>query len=542
MDRFPLRTAAVWGWVAFGVLMLPAGSDVASPQIAVSASSLARCAATTTDRAGRFARDSRDNPSHFRTSPVMLVGHLFAPPPLPTVTPSVLDREVDSDGVEDHGPVVQLAPVLNPAAAEPCSSEVPIRRLPQTGPLMDDTIDRLPPVEPGILPCNDEVMQIEREVPDDNGANSIHLLPPVLEDDMSVNAPQTAGPSATDELRRLPVVVPDEKPLLGSQTPPADPLMHHLPSIPSAADRDLDLALEHVAGGREPVPLPVRPLDGQPASDPPPLDDATRATLDRNIATIIQRADDLAARGALFAARAEMLKALSAVTQALDANEGVRAHSEALGRSMRAFHEANDIAPHGSQLESELDLEQVVSGHRTPVLKNENVDHLTPIAAQQRYLEYAQQQLAVACGHVPAASQALYVLARIYTALDNSQLDPPMLCLPQAVALHRAALAVDPHNGRAANELGVLLARFGQWENARQTLLHGVAVLPSPETWHNLSVVHEQLGQLELARRASDQSAAVVVGRGEPSQDAPVQSVHWVDPQTFSAVRSTPEP
>ena len=261
-----------------------------------------------------------------------------------------------------------------------------------------------------------------------------------------------------------------------------------------------------------------------------------------SVATIIQRADDLAVRGALFAARAEMIKALRMVTQALDANEGVCEHSEALGRAMRAFHEANDFAPHGSRLESELDLEQTVSGHRTPVLKNENVDHLAPIAAQQRYLEYAQQQLAFACGHVPAASQALYVLARIYTALDNTQLETPMLCLPQAVVLHQAALAVDPRNGRAANELGVLLVRFGQWENARQALLHGIAVLPLPETWHNLSVVHQRLGQLDLARRAADQSAAVAVGRGEPSQGVPVQSVHWVDPQTFSAVRSTPEP
>jgi tetratricopeptide (TPR) repeat protein len=275
---------------------------------------------------------------------------------------------------------------------------------------------------------------------------------------------------------------------------------------------------------------------------PPALDDSTLASLDRSVAAITQRADDLAARGAYFAARAEMIKALRVITQALDANEGVREHSDALGRAMRAFYEANDFAPRGSRLESELDLEQTVSGHRTPVLKNENVDHLAPIAAQQRYLEYSRQQLAFACGHVPAASQTLYVLARIYTALDNTQLETPMLCLPQAVVLHQAALAVDPRNGRAANELGVLLARFGQWEDARQVLLHSIAVFPASETWHNLSVVHQRLGQLDLARRASDQSAVVAVGRSEQSQGVPVQSVHWVDPKTFSTVRSAPEP
>ena len=172
---------------------------------------------------------------------------------------------------------------------------------------------------------------------------------------------------------------------------------------------------------------------------------------------------------------------------------------------MRAFQEANDFAPRGSRLESDLDLAQVVSGHGTPVLKNENVDHLAPIAAQQWYLEYAQQQLAFAGGHLPAASQALYVLARIYTVLDKTQLETQMLCLPQAVALHQAALAVDPRNGRAANELGVLLVRFGQWEDARQVFLHSISVLPAPETWHNLSVVQARMGELELraARRSS---------------------------------------
>ena len=115
--------------------------------------------------------------------PVVLAGYLFAPPPLPTVNPRAFDLEIDSDAVEDRGPVVQLAPVLNAPDAEPSSGQGPVRRLPKTDPLTDDTIDRLPPVEPGILPSNDEVMRIEREVPDDDGVNSMHLLPPVLEDD-----------------------------------------------------------------------------------------------------------------------------------------------------------------------------------------------------------------------------------------------------------------------------------------------------------------------------------------------------------------------
>jgi len=64
-----------------------------------------------------------------------------------------------------------------------------------------------------------------------------------------------------------------------------------------------------------------------------------------------------------------MLKSLRAVTQTLDANRGTREHSDALGRAMRAFREVSELAPQGAGRELDLDLAQVASGHRTPVLK-----------------------------------------------------------------------------------------------------------------------------------------------------------------------------
>ncbi len=229
--------------------------------------------------------------------------------------------------------------------------------------------------------------------------------------------------------------------------------------------------------------------------------DVTFDVVTRRVASLSRRAEDLASRGAYYAARAEMIKALRIITQALDAQLGVTSHSDALGDAMRALQEAVDFAPRGSQLESEINLKQVISGHRTPVLKEENLANMTPLAAQQRYLEYAQQQFAVAGSNVRAASYALYGLARIYTVMERAKLEKQTLCLPIAVTLHQSALLVDASNVKAANELGVLLARFGQWEDAQRVLQHALSISGDPEIWHNMAVVQQRLGQVELAPR-----------------------------------------
>ena len=286
--------------------------------------------------------------------------------------------------------------------------------------------------------------------------------------------------------------------------------------------------------------LPVQPLEARKAAKE--INPEVAAVIARKVEALSRRAEDLASHGAYYAARAEMIKGLRTVTQSLDTQEGSRRHSEALASAMRAFREACDFAPRGSQLEAELDLRQMISGHRTAILKDENVDQLAPIIAQQRYLEYAQQQFVIACGEMPSASEALYGLARIYTVLENARLETQTLCLPKAVALHRAALLVNPHNSKAANELGVLLAQFGQLEDARRVLLHSVAIRPEPEAWHNLSVVHQRLGEADLARRALHECQSTASKRPSVDPPADVQSVQWVDAKTFSAARPVPGP
>ena len=74
---------------------------------------------------------------------------------------------------------------------------------------------------------------------------------------------------------------------------------------------------------------------------------------------------------------------------------------------------------------------------------------------------------------------------------------------------YQAALIVYPKNYMAANDLGVLLARCGDFNSSPVMLEHSLSLSQQPETWSNLAVVYQQLGQTTLAARAGRESAAL---------------------------------
>ena len=106
----------------------------------------------------------------------------------------------------------------------------------------------------------------------------------------------------------------------------------------------------------------------------------------------------------------------------------------------------------------------------------------------------------------------------------------------KAVVFYQAAMLVDPDNAIAANDLAVLLARVGRYAQARELLIRAAQQSPRAAVWHNLAVVHARLGETELAELARKNE--LVSGGGiDPANAqavAAMQSVKWVDPQTFA--------
>ena len=242
-----------------------------------------------------------------------------------------------------------------------------------------------------------------------------------------------------------------------------------------------------------------------------------------------ERATQMAQKGMLFAARNELVQALQLVAQARDVQDRSSTHVAALSAGLTALKEADDFSPEPGRDPAGIRIGEIARGHRTNILHH--AGDISPVVAQQHYYSFAQQQLSLAVAGEPAASQALYTLGKIQMALAGPASQTQSLHGPRAMVFYQAALAVDHRNHQAANELGVLLARYGQLPEARRALLHSITIQPHVEGWHNLAIVHRRLGETELAELAENERR--LLASKQPA-DAD-KLVNWVDPRTFAS-------
>ena len=248
----------------------------------------------------------------------------------------------------------------------------------------------------------------------------------------------------------------------------------------------------------------------------------------------IQYGMDLASRGAAESARQEFIDVLNRISQTLDYGVSDDRHSQALTAGLTALREAEDFQSGAERLATDIDLVRVVATHQTEVLKNDPIlAQLTPMMALRKYLEYGKRQLTSAAGNQPVASKALYCLARLEAteSKDNPMAQP--ISGPRAIALHQTAVIVDSRNHLAANELGVLFARYGQLQSARHVLRHATTISSEPETWYNLAKVYEMEGAPQQAAHALNKYEQLRKGSEQASKKRPEQVVNWVSPEAF---------
>jgi tetratricopeptide (TPR) repeat protein len=249
----------------------------------------------------------------------------------------------------------------------------------------------------------------------------------------------------------------------------------------------------------------------------------------------VRRGMSLASRQAHYSARSEFIQALRLISQALDVAQNSHEYTEGLSAGLRALDEADDFVPHGTQLEADLNLEVLIRSHRTPVLKSADPASLRPIFARREYYNYAQQQLAHCAEGDRSGSMALYGLAKMRASLAEQQHELAALELPKAMALYQAAMLVDGDNYMASNELGVLLARYGQYESARSMLEHSIRIQPQPAAWHNLAVVYHNLGKTSEVEFARQQQVKLL--QAQRTNHDPHAEVVWKPVEEFN--RST---
>jgi tetratricopeptide (TPR) repeat protein len=290
--------------------------------------------------------------------------------------------------------------------------------------------------------------------------------------------------------------------------------------------------------------------DDSPVEAPAPLPKTPAARADMQPVNALARLHvvrgfSLGDRAAIYAARTEFIQALRTIAQALDAQAGLtpkdpQSCSQAIVRGLHALSEVDDFAPTGSRLDGDLDLTAIIAAHRTSACKQH--PPASQLAALQAYFDYARDELQRAAAGNPVASQALVGLGKSYTA--TSEKNPSPLASAKAIVFHQAALAADPANHLAGNELGVLLARHGQWEPAKQALLQSLRVQRDPAAWQNLAAIHKQLGENDLAQLALQEQQMMKAKSTDlsPTDIDGTPIVQWVDPKAFAGPPEDAEP
>lgn len=276
------------------------------------------------------------------------------------------------------------------------------------------------------------------------------------------------------------------------------------------------------------------PLQPSPASlgPSPALPRSPSAAMQPVAERAMQKADlasTMAQRGMLYSARKELIEGLTLVARSLDVEQGDNQHAKALSAGLTALEEARDFARGAGQATAEVS--SIAAGHRTPIFHHNPATPSSPVIAQQQYFSYAQEQIAFASGQIPAASQVLYRLGRLQSALAAQDADPLALHGPQAIVFHQAALSTDRGNWLAANELGVMYAKYGQLPAAKEMLIASVTTRPHLAGWQNLAAVHRQLGETDLAARAEWERQNLAKRSGPTNGSSEV--VRWVDSKTF---------
>lgn len=289
-------------------------------------------------------------------------------------------------------------------------------------------------------------------------------------------------------------------------------------------------------------PQPLPPVAGPAAivCSRPALPAATPPMRIDELVAVVRQSDtqtahgfQLGSRGAIYSARAEFVAALRTIADALDSASGGNSRQRMLASGLQALEEADDFAPQSSGLLGDDDLARVVASHQTPVLKNTKFEGMSSSEAMSRYLTFAQEQLSGCTAGVPAGSAALFGLGKIYCAPASMHGPADHTHGAKSVVLYQAALMVDGRNYRAANELGVLLAKFGRLPEAKTALFHSIQVSPQATTWQNLAAVHAALGEQDLANRAHHE-ALIAAAREKRSLSQSI-AVEWLNPAAFAA-------
>ncbi|WP_417748092.1 hypothetical protein [Rosistilla oblonga] len=238
----------------------------------------------------------------------------------------------------------------------------------------------------------------------------------------------------------------------------------------------------------------------------------------------IERAEMLLERQSPMTARQQAIEALHLIAQSTDETTHSTDGTEALTQALTAVREASDFLGRFGVVDAAA-LQRLVDSHSTRVLKRCDLEQVTPLRAADVYYEFARGRFVDAVAGWAPASRALMIVAKtepLTSDVGDSNLSAAQICCL------RSAIACDPDNAAAANELGHELLALGMFDEARWALEHSYAKQPSPAALQNLAELHRVTGNMELAEVCATNLAIL------QSQQQRVAQVVQLTPSQFA--------
>jgi|GEM_PF-4310828 len=251
----------------------------------------------------------------------------------------------------------------------------------------------------------------------------------------------------------------------------------------------------------------------------------------------VQLGFELIQRQAHYSARARFIQSLRIVARSMDDQTFTTTHTTALRNALAAYEESVDFYPSADKPDEDVNLHMILGGHDTPVLEDVDTGRLTPRQCVREYMAYAEQEFVAALGRDGFASQALYGLGRLEASKETASASAPQVRANRSLMLYQTAMLVDPRNYAAANELGVLLAKYGKFDTAVAALRHCVMHSPEPTAWKNLANLYRRMGRPADAHMAEMEANNVRARRGAPFVTNQPR-VEWVGPEAFVAMNA----
>lgn len=232
----------------------------------------------------------------------------------------------------------------------------------------------------------------------------------------------------------------------------------------------------------------VRPIDQSPGWQ----------AVGERLSEHIRHCEALLRRGAFFSAHEEAELATMHLLRHIDLSAN-RFDSEPAWQAAHAtLREAEDFAVAQRLSTDRALLRRLIDSHETPILKNANLENVSPLTAAQHYQLFAEKKLTYAAQGHPWVSELYFTLGRAYQAQAEAQakakLERVDALRNRALCFFRSAIAILPSNAVAYNQLGYLLLQMDRPAEARDALAASVSNGGPAEALQNLAEASRRIG------------------------------------------------